>query len=74
MSFSTAPLRAVTVLDDTESALETVRQRYPGAANIYYRKDSLAGYAAEACAEGKKYDCKCSPRAFFFLLNATKRT
>ena len=49
-------VRAVTVLDDTESALETVRQRYPGAANIYYRKDSLAGYAAEACAEGKKYD------------------
>ena len=47
---------AVTVLDETESALETVRQRYPGAANIYYRKDSLAGYAAEACAEGKKYD------------------
>ena len=49
-------VRAVTVLDDTESALETVRQRYPGAANIYYRKDSLAGYAAEACAESKKYD------------------
>ena len=49
-------VRAVTVLDETESALETVRQRYPGAANIYYRKDSLAGYAAEACAEGKKYD------------------
>ena len=42
---------AVTVLDETESALETVRQRYPGAANIYYRKDSLAGYAAEACAK-----------------------
>ena len=33
-----------------------MRQRYPGAANIYYRKDSLAGYAAEACAESKKYD------------------
>ena len=32
---------AVTVLDDTESALETVRQRYPGAANIHYHKDSL---------------------------------
>ena len=47
---------AVTVLDDTESALETVRQRYPGAANIHYHKDSLTGYAAEACAEGKKYD------------------
>ena len=49
-------VKAVTVLDDTENALETVRQRYPGAANIHYRKDSLAGYAAEACAEGKKYD------------------
>ena len=49
-------VKQVTVLDETESALETVRQRYPGVANIHYCKDSLMGFAGEACAEGKKYD------------------
>lgn len=46
-------VREVTVLDPEENALQTVRQRYPGAANLRFVQDTLTGYAAAACAEGK---------------------
>ena len=46
-------VRAVTVLDDTESALETVRQRYPGAANLLPKGQSGRLCGRGLCGEQK---------------------
>ncbi len=45
-------VRQVTVLDEDEGALETVKLRYPGAGNITYVRGSLQEHAGMA---GKKY-------------------
>lgn len=43
----------VTVLDEDDNALETVRQRYPLARNISYKKASLTVYAEELRQSGQ---------------------
>ncbi len=47
-------VKQVTVLDEEESALETVRMRNPGAANIRYERGSLREYRDRA--GDKRYD------------------
>lgn len=51
-------VKQVTVLDTEESALKTVRMRYPGAGNIEYVKQDLAAYADEqqASGQGRRFD------------------
>lgn len=46
----------VTVLDEDKKALETVKQRYPAAANISYVCGTLTEYAKQQAGEGKRYD------------------
>lgn len=46
-------VKEVTVLDEEDNALETVRLRYPMAFNIRYKKSSLIDYEKEMQAAGK---------------------
>lgn len=49
-------VQEVTVLDSDGNALNTVRLRYPGAANIHYEQKALISFAEEAVKSGKTYD------------------